>query len=144
MNRKYKILLIDDDETLLFGMSLILTQAGYQVVTASGGLNGLHAAQTNRPDLIVCDVMMPKLNGFELRKTLSTNRTTSRIPFIFLTSRSSTGDKLQGLELGADDYITKPFDNQEFKARIKAVLRRVKLRRFYSYLRGAEKYCKVQ
>ena len=127
MNRKYKILLIDDDETLLFGMSLILTQAGYQVVTASGGLNGLHAAQTNRPDLIVCDVMMPKLNGFELRKTLSTNRTTSRIPFIFLTSRSSTSDKLEGLELGADDYITKPFDNQEFKARIKAVLRRVEL-----------------
>ncbi len=144
MNQKYKILLIDDDETLLFGMSLILTQAGYQVVTASGGLNGLHAAQTNRPNLIVCDVMMPKLNGFELRERLSADATTSRIPFIFLTSRSSTGDKLQGLELGADDYITKPFDNQEFKARIKAVLRRVELEQALGRTQGQQEINKFR
>ena len=138
MDRKYKILLIDDDETLLFGMSLILTQAGYQVVTALGALNGLHAAQTSHPDVIVCDVMMPKLNGFELRQRLSGDPTTRRIPFIFLTSRSSTSDKLHGLESGADDYITKPFDNQEFKARIKAVLRRVELERALGRTQGKQ------
>ncbi|MGB0389745.1 MAG: response regulator transcription factor, partial [Ardenticatenaceae bacterium] len=71
MDRKYKVLLIDDDETLLLGMSLILMQADYEVVTAAGGLAGLDAAQTDRPDLIVCDVMMPKLNGFEVRERLS-------------------------------------------------------------------------
>lgn len=138
MDRTYKILLIDDDETLLFGMSLILRQADYQVVTASGGLNGLHAAQTSRPDLILCDVMMPKLNGFELRERLSTDAATKTIPFIFLTSRSSTSDKLQGLELGADDYITKPFDNQELTARIKAVLRRVELERALGRTQGKQ------
>lgn len=123
------ILLIDDEKALLFAVSEMVKKAGYKVLTASDGAEGLAVAQTHRPDLIVSDVTMPSPNGFELRQLLSQNPQTSAIPFIFLTSHGSPSDKERGFESGADDYITKPFNRVELLARIKAVLRRVALER---------------
>ena len=118
------ILVIDDEENLLFGVSAVLRRAGFVVLTATDGIKGLEVARTGHPDLIVSDVMMPPPNGFEMRKLLSQDPQTSSIPFIFLTARAAQGDKNFGLSIGADDYITKPFDSQELVARISAVLRR--------------------
>jgi DNA-binding response OmpR family regulator len=116
--------MIDDEENLLFGLSAVLRRAGFVVLTATDGIKGLLVAQTGHPDLIISDVMMPPPNGFEMRKLLSQDPQTSSIPFIFLTARAAQGDKNFGLSIGADDYITKPFDSQELVARISAVLRR--------------------
>jgi DNA-binding response OmpR family regulator len=118
------ILLIDDEPNLLLGLEVIMRRAGYRVFTASDGKQGMLLAQQNLPDIIVSDVMMPPPNGFDLRKQLSQNPKTAAIPFIFLTARTAQVDKLHGLEAGADDYVTKPFDRQELLARIQAVLRR--------------------
>jgi two-component system KDP operon response regulator KdpE len=96
---------------------------GYHVVEAHDGLQALDKARTNLPDLIVLDVMMPKLDGFE---TLEMLREVSNVPVIMLTVRADEEDKVRGLELGADDYITKPFGAREFVSRVKAVLRRTR------------------
>ncbi len=122
------ILLIDDEPALLLGLSTIVRQAGYHAITANNGAEGFRLVQLYHPTLIICDVQMPSVNGFELRELLSHNPKTSTIPFIFLTSRSGLSDKLKGLESGADDYIIKPFKRQELLARIKSILRRTELR----------------
>lgn len=124
-----KILLIDDEPNLLTGLAAIMQRAGYLVYTAHNGIDGLRLAQENLPDVIISDVMMPPPNGFELRKRLSQNPETSTIPFIFLTARLAQGDKLAGLQAGADDYITKPFNRDELLARVAAVLRRQEIGR---------------
>lgn len=118
------VLLIDDEESLLFGLSAVMKRAGYEVVTARNGADGLSLAQEAQPDIIVCDVMMPAPDGFELRQRLSQDPQTINIPFIFLTARTDLDDKLMGIKSGADDYITKPFDRQELVARVESVLRR--------------------
>jgi DNA-binding response OmpR family regulator len=118
------ILIIDDDDNLLFGLLAVMRREGYQWISANNGKDGLRLAQERLPDLIISDVMMPPPNGFELRKQLSINPKTIHIPFIFLTARAAQGDKIFGLEAGADDYITKPFDRGELVARVRAALRR--------------------
>ena len=123
------ILVIDDVRGVLLHLTLILEKAGYRVLTAKDGDEGLRLIQAERPDIILCDIMMPVLNGFEVRKILARNPATVAIPFIFLTARAAQVDKLHGIEAGADDYITKPFDQEELLARIKAVLRRAALSR---------------
>lgn len=123
------VAVIDDDRAVLFLLTTILKKSGYQVLTATNGYDGLRLIQESCPDLILCDVMMPPPDGFELRRILARNPVTAPIPFIFLTARAAQGDKLHGIEAGADDYITKPFDNQELLARVKAVLRRANLGR---------------
>jgi two-component system, sensor histidine kinase and response regulator len=119
-----KVLIIDDDEKILMGLKANLKREGYSVMTASRGENGLRQAQEKHPDLIICDVMMPPPNGFELKKMLGEDPQTAEIPFIFLTARTNYGDKVTGLQMGADDYITKPFYLDELLVRIQSVLRR--------------------
>ena len=128
-DRQPSVLVIDDDRSLLLGLQAIMKRAGYQVLIASSGDEGLALAQERRPDVIVCDVMMPPPNGLEVRRTLARDPQSATIPFIFLTARVSQADKVSGIESGADDYITKPFDRDELLARIKAVLRRDELGR---------------
>lgn len=120
---KAKVLLIDDDTTLLEALSLYLSKSDYQVHTASDGLQGLQQTYEHKPDIIVLDVMMPKLDGWETCRRI---REVSSVPVIMLTARGQEMDKVMGLKLGADDYVTKPFSLKELQARIDAVLRRVR------------------
>ena len=128
-NDKRTILLIDDEERLLLGLATIMKRAGFEVVTASNGSHGLEMAKKCLPDVIVCDVMMPPPNGFEVRRLLSEDPATAAIPFLFLTARATLEDRVHGLASGADDYVTKPFERQELLARVEAILRRQELGR---------------
>jgi len=119
------ILIIDDEPALLLGLAARIRRHGYTVVTATDGSDGLQKARETLPDLIISDVMMPPPNGFELRHLMSQEEALAPIPFIFLTARSSSEDRIGGLREGADDYITKPFETEELFARIEAVFRRV-------------------
>ena len=125
MNQKPTILIIDDEPGLLMGLAATIKRSGYGVITAEDGDKGLQKAKETLPDLILCDIMMPPPNGFELRKLMSLDPKLASIPFIFLTARTDPMDKINGLKEGADDYITKPFVTDELLARIEAVLRRV-------------------
>jgi len=118
------VVAIDDAEEVLVYLTLIFKKVGYRVLTAENGAAGLRLIEQEQPDIILCDIMMPPPNGFELRKILSRNPATATIPFIFLSARSARADKISGIEMGADDYITKPFDKEELLARVNAVLRR--------------------
>jgi signal transduction histidine kinase len=109
---------------MLLGLRALLERGGYKVTTCNNSLHSVKIAEETQPDLIVCDVMMPLMDGFKVRDELSNNPLTRGIPFLFLSARASQTDKLRGLEGGADDYITKPFDPRELVARINAVFRR--------------------
>jgi len=129
MNSSITILVVDDEPAIRMGLAAAIGQHGYHVIMAMDGIEGLLKAKQNLPDLIISDVMMPDLNGFEMRKIMSAEPQLSSIPFIFLTARSTSGDKVTGIRTGADDYITKPFETEELIARIEAVLRRVQTER---------------
>jgi signal transduction histidine kinase len=139
METKRTILIIDDDSALRLGLSVTLQRKGYSIITASNGQAGLEKIRALGPDLILCDVMMPPPNGFELRKLLSSEPASSNIPFIFVTARTGVEDRISGIDEGADDYITKPFEPQELVARIEAVFRRIELEQ----ARGREQMKKV-
>ena len=119
--RKHLILVVDDEAPIVRLVKAKLRLDGYEVLTAERGDEALHVLQIQTPDLIVLDVMMPDMDGFE---TLRRIRQHSQVPVVMLTARGSDADKLQGLQSGADDYITKPFNPDELEARIAAVLRR--------------------
>jgi DNA-binding response OmpR family regulator len=115
------ILVVDDEKRLVSLVESYLTQEGYRVATAHNGKDALTVAHREKPDLIVLDVMMPELDGYEfMRKHRAENNT----PIILLTARVDDEEKVIGLEIGADDYITKPFRPRELVARVRAVLRR--------------------
>lgn len=116
-----KILIIDDEPSIVTLVSAYLKPEGYEVYTASDGLSGLKAAKAYQPDLIVLDLMLPGLDGLELLARL---RRESEVYVILLTARTEETDKIVGLSVGADDYVTKPFSPRELVARIKAALRR--------------------
>ena len=116
-----KILVVDDEESILELVAFNLTQAGYQLLTTKDGLEGLALARREKPDLIVLDVMLPGLDGLEICRVL---RKETSVPILMLTARKTESDKVIGLDLGADDYLTKPFSPRELVARVKAVLRR--------------------
>ena len=118
-----KILLVEDDPAILEGLTALLNEENYETITAVDGEKGLALALQESPDLIVLDIMLPKMNGLELLQILR-NRENSNVPIIMLTSRKEEIDRVMGLEFGADDYVTKPFSTRELLARIKAVLRR--------------------
>jgi DNA-binding response OmpR family regulator len=115
------ILVVDDEPDLLNAVRLYLEDEGYQVLTATNGEEALAKVRTRLPDLIVLDVMMPQMNGFE---ALGEIRHISNVPVIMLTVKGEESDKVRGLGLGADDYVTKPFSQRELLSRIQAVLRR--------------------
>ncbi len=117
-----KILIVDDDENICELLRLYLEKDGFSTIVANDGGQALSAAQINNPDLILLDIMMPVLDGWQVCREI---RKTSNVPIIMLTAKGETFDKVLGLELGADDYVTKPFDSKEVVARIKAVLRRM-------------------
>jgi DNA-binding response OmpR family regulator len=116
-----KILLVEDDGTLRHTLALNLRAEGHQVLEAEDGESGLASARSEAPDLVVLDVMLPRLDGLTVCRLL---RRESRVPIILLTARGAEADKIIGLETGADDYIVKPFSLGEFLARVRAALRR--------------------
>jgi len=118
-----RLLVVDDEPNIVELLSASLRYAGFEVATATGGQQALDVARTFRPDLLVLDVMMPGLDGFGVVSRLRGEG--QRMPVVFLTARDATDDKVNGLTLGGDDYITKPFSLEEVIARIRAVLRRV-------------------
>jgi len=118
------ILLIEDEKNIRELVKYNLEQDGFHVLTASKGNAGLETAVKEKPALVVLDLMLPEMSGLEICKILKQNEKTRLIPIIMLTAKGTESDKVIGLELGADDYITKPFSPREFVARIKAVLRR--------------------
>ncbi|CAH0128184.1 Alkaline phosphatase synthesis transcriptional regulatory protein PhoP [Peribacillus sp. Bi96] len=120
-----KILVVDDEQSIVTLLQYNLEQAGYSVITALDGEQGLQAAVDIRPDLVVLDLMLPKMDGLEVCKQLRQQKI--NIPILMLTAKDDEFDKVLGLELGADDYLTKPFSPREVTARIKAILRRSQL-----------------
>ncbi len=119
-----KILIIEDEESVLMALEIDLKIEGYQVSSAKDGLNGLSMAKQNSYDLIILDIMLPGMNGFEICKQL--RQCGISTPILMLTAKSQEFDKVLGLELGADDYVTKPFSPRELRARVNALFRRVK------------------
>jgi two-component system KDP operon response regulator KdpE len=115
------ILVVDDEERMARFIRLNLEHDGFQVIEAYRGIKAIQALRTEMPDLIILDVMMPDLDGFEVLKMI---RETSNVPVIMLTAKGEEDDRVRGLELGADDYITKPFSPRELVSRVRAVLRR--------------------
>jgi DNA-binding response OmpR family regulator len=116
-----KILLVEDEPALIETITYNLRREGYDVLHESDGERGLRAAQTQAPDLVMLDLMLPTMDGLEVCRQL---RRTSSVPILMLTARKSEVDKIVGLEMGADDYVTKPFSMRELMARVKAMLRR--------------------
>jgi DNA-binding response OmpR family regulator len=119
-----KILIIEDEERILMGLEDNLRIEGYQVLSATDGLKGFSMAKEQSFDLIILDIMLPKMNGFEICKQLRQTGITT--PVLILTAKSQEVDKVLGLEIGADDYVTKPFSPRELIARVNALIRRTK------------------
>ena len=120
--KQFRVLVVDDEQRILNFLSSKLKLSGYEVLTAGNGVEALDQVQAQEPDLVVLDVMMPKMDGFETLKEL---RTFSSVPVIILSAKGANADKVKGLHLGADDYLAKPFSPDELVARIEAVRRRL-------------------
>ena len=119
-----KILIVDDEKPISDIIKFNMTKEGYEVVTAFNGREAIELFEAEKPDIIILDLMLPEIDGLEVAKTI---RKTSSVPIIMLSAKDSEFDKVIGLELGADDYVTKPFSNRELQARVKALLRRTDL-----------------
>jgi len=119
------ILVVDDEPQIVRLVRAYLEEAGYRVVTASDGQEALYVARHEKPDLVVLDVLMPRMDGLEFTRRIRSERD---VPIIMLTARAEETDRIVGLELGADDYVTKPFSPKEVVARVRAVLRRAQPR----------------
>jgi DNA-binding response OmpR family regulator len=124
MEEKPLVLIADDDADILALVAFRLERSGYTVLQARDGEEALSLARSASPDLAVLDVMMPKLDGFELTRRLRADEATSGIPIILLTAKAQDGDVERGFDVGADDYIRKPFSPQELRARVHAILAR--------------------
>jgi two-component system KDP operon response regulator KdpE len=120
-SRKYRVLVVDDERRMVGFIRLNLEQDGFEVIEAYNGTEALERLRDSLPDLILLDVMMPDIDGFEVLRTI---REVSQVPVIMLTAKEEEDDKVKGLELGADDYVTKPFSPRELVSRVRAVLRR--------------------
>lgn len=123
---KERVLLIEDDPSIVAGLELNLSLEGYEVMTATDGEAGLRMAEEQKPDLVLLDIMLPRVNGLEVLRRL--RQRDQDLPVLMLTARGEEADKVLGLGLGADDYISKPFSLSELRARINAALRRQRVR----------------
>jgi DNA-binding response OmpR family regulator len=121
---KSKILVVEDDLDVAEMLNAYFRVQGYEVFTVNWGEDGVRACQTVSPDLVVLDIRLPDIDGYEVARRLRTDRRTQDVPIIFLTEKRDRADRLHGLELGADDYLTKPFDVQELRLRVRNALRR--------------------
>jgi two-component system alkaline phosphatase synthesis response regulator PhoP len=124
MNNRGTVLVIDDERDLIELVRYNLDKEGFDVVAATDGTSGLEIATKHKPNLVVLDLMMPGMDGLEVCRRMRGDERTRRIPVIMLTAKAAEADRIVGLELGADDYVTKPFSPRELVARVKAVLRR--------------------
>lgn len=122
-----RILVVDDDRSIVKVLSGYLAQSRYQVLTAYDGETAMHMLRRERPDLLILDLMLPQRDGWEITRLVRADKTLAALPIIMLTAHMQDTDKIVGLELGADDYITKPFNAREVVARVKAMLRRTQL-----------------
>lgn len=120
----HSILLVDDHYQLIHGLRNSLQEEGYEVMVAANGIDGLKAARRYRPNLIILDVNMPLMDGLEMCQRLQEDHQLKKIPVLLLTSRNAVEDRIIGLDSGADDYLAKPFNTRELKARVRALLRR--------------------
>lgn len=125
--KKHRILIIEDDLDVADMLTAYFRVQGYEVQTANWGEDGVRACQVSPPDLVILDIRLPDIDGYEVARRLRSSLRTARIPIIFLTERRQRSDRLKGLELGADDYITKPFDIQELRLRVRNALRRASM-----------------
>lgn len=121
---KQRILVVDDDRSIVKVVRGYLEQANFDVLTAYDGESALHTLRSERPDLLVLDLMLPDRDGWEITRMIRGDRTLGQTPIIMLTARVEDTDKIVGLEMGADDYITKPFNAREIVARVRSLLRR--------------------
>ncbi|HOK40390.1 MAG TPA: hybrid sensor histidine kinase/response regulator [bacterium] len=122
--KKFKILVIDDNEDNIFTIKTVLKRENYDVISATRGLAGIELAKKEMPDVIILDIMMPEIDGFEICKMLKADEKTKKIPVMFLSSKfQDIKSKVKGLDLGADDYLIKPFDNLELLARLRVLIR---------------------
>jgi DNA-binding response OmpR family regulator len=124
-DNKPKILIIEDDLDVAEMLNAYFRVQGYEVFTVNWGEDGVRSCQTVHPDLVILDIRLPDIDGYEVARRLRSDRRTADVPIIFLTEKRDRSDRLQGLELGADDYITKPFDVQELRLRVRNALKRV-------------------
>lgn len=122
---KHKILIVEDDPDVAEMLNAYFRVQGYEVFTVNWGEDGVRAGQTIMPDIIILDIRLPDIDGYEVARRLRADRRTQEIPIIFLTEKRERVDRLQGFEVGADDYITKPFDVQELRLRVRNALKRV-------------------
>jgi len=122
---KHKILIVEDDPDVSEMLNAYFRVQGYDVFTVNWGEDGVRAGQSVLPDLVILDIRLPDIDGYEVARRLREDRRTQEIPIIFLTEKRERGDRLQGFEVGADDYITKPFDVQELRLRVRNSLKRV-------------------
>jgi len=118
------VLVVDDDPVILKLLEVNFEMEGFEVVRAADGFEGLERARAVRPDIVVLDVMMPRMTGYEVAKALREDDDTAHIPIIFVTARAQSTDVERGMELGVDDYVTKPFDPLDLIARVNALLAR--------------------
>src|SRR5574339_869965 len=121
------VLVIEDNKDIRENTAEILDLAGYKTFTAENGKKGVDVAMKEKPDVIVCDIMMPELDGYGVLHLLRKNEETQNIPFIFLTAKTERGDFRKGMEMGADDYITKPFDDIELLNAIEIRLKKMEI-----------------
>ena len=141
---KKKILIIDDTELMVKLTTDILTEKGYEVVSANNGLDGIKMVMAEKPDLVLLDIVMPGIDGFEVCKLLRQDESNNLMPIIMLTAQGNEEDKLTGLELGADDYITKPFNPRELISRVKNTLLRIDRNRLANPLTGLPGNTEIQ
>ena len=121
---RQKILIVDDELDALTALKRALESDNYNVVEAVDGLSAIKKIKTEKPDIVLLDLMMPEIDGFEVCKRLKSDPLYKHVPIIMLTAKGEINDKIEGIEMGADDYVTKPFNLKEIRARIKMVLRR--------------------